>query len=687
MVELKSRPGGEMADTQRSERCSRKALGVRISPWTLTIVTNLRFFLLLGIIAAVGYWRTLQIYPYNYDWDIFLRILHPDAGIWNYTPQQFLESVHRNFAFPVNLIFPVFKFNFPFYFLTGIFTYFLSAVAFYFLLFEVSKNKFLSSVTAIFYLSLGYFSWETIRSIDDLHQFFGALLFIFLTLLFILKHLRTQKLWQYFLSLILFAFASEYYILRTAGLIFLIPATMFLFLKIKKEKRNLLNLAIKFIPLLIIYKIEFSKEGSVPIYETLNIFKNNPSEILFFLNYPATFSNSLIPGYFFNFTQNFPNVFSSNLFLDSVGFGNLEIAWAISGSTILLFLIILARKKWNENKTFSRLLFFSIIWFLINYSIYFVGFADDNFKPSLLLTGSKYITVNIVSSSIILSCLIFMLGKKVQYLTIFLLVAFGLISTNIKITQFVKERDYVRALHKEIKAQTSILPPKPVLFIEYKNSVPYEASKRSEHPNNRIAIYRESGKFISEVNSFEELVDKLKNNKTTINNILSFYVNDRGVQNTTEQTKKILMEQKHTSLSKKKELCDVKTQFNWKDDTTKNFISGYNSTSKWPQNLYYWIVHHNAQILIDQGKSAPVNKISWTNHLKQTSPADYAFFVSNDKKKWTEILSIKNGPLRKEGELVIDTFPSSSNTRYIKMIITRTHSGYSPSILNICPSN
>jgi len=29
------RPGDEMVDMQRSERCARKGLGVRVSPWAL----------------------------------------------------------------------------------------------------------------------------------------------------------------------------------------------------------------------------------------------------------------------------------------------------------------------------------------------------------------------------------------------------------------------------------------------------------------------------------------------------------------------------------------------------------------------------------------------------------------------------------------------------------------------------
>lgn len=87
------------------------------------------------------------------------------------------------------------------------------------------------------------------------------------------------------------------------------------------------------------------------------------------------------------------------------------------------------------------------------------------------------------------------------------------------------------------------------------------------------------------------------------------------------------------------------------------------------------------EIVIDIGKEARIEKLTWINHYHAATPTVYSIYSSNDSANWTKIRGIDNGIRREGGTMVVEDLPAPL-ARFIKMSIYDTYGGrgYPPAI-------
>lgn len=537
--------------------------------------------LLLSVLIALSCWRLLNLYISHDDWDLFFKVIHPESGVWGTGPGPFGSGPYRYFHTVFIILYPFLKFNIPAYFFVGMLIYLFASFAIYLLFLEITENRKLSLFIASIFSSLGLFGSDALMHLQHLYAMFGMMGFSFLTLRFLLRHFKTGNLIFYLLSLILFTFTEEFYVLRGHGLIFVILFGALLFVPFKNKIKDISVFCLKLLPFLYIYNHQYNSGGGGFLTITINYLKSYNGAFASFINFPATFANSLIPDFFTNQIYSLsPRILFFAILFISVqvflvrkinkkiliallvvlvnyifilftkwsvsqpilranGFDNFSGFLAFMGLETGMTIIIIALINYKSNKTVSKILIFGILWFFSQYLGYFIASPAYD----LLSTGHRYMTPEIAGSAMIFASLIFLIKNlKMKYFALIVLIGIFINLLNSEIARNASEINVTRNVYASIVKETPKLPKSPLIFLDYEDDSVLRGRVRDAYPNTAFALFYGFSDRVPSAQSFTALINLLKVGKTSLDNIQTYYIGKTLIENTTAEVRKLLSE-------------------------------------------------------------------------------------------------------------------------------------------------
>lgn len=552
----------------------------------------LSLVILLAMIVVIAYGQMINLYFWTDDWDLMLKVIHPELGLWGMYPGWFGSGPYRYLHTPFLPLFPLFKLNAGPYFAVAILIYFITTICVYLLFLELTHQKrSLSIVCALIFASLGYIGSYTMFHISNSYQNLGAVFFMTLTLLFLARHYRTRNYLIYLLSILFFYFSLEFENLRSHGLIFLVFGLMLLYEKWKFNIWNIMFNFAKFIPFFIIYKILYSSTlaagGSTSVGSFFRVMTRDKPFAYFTFPF-GSFSNVIIPD---NITKSIfqllqvifksisPELFLVALFTITVTFFiykkkqtksiywlfiifefiyYLFNQWAFSqsvlfdfkmtdrftsmlGATLLFSFLLVSLHLWRLNNRISRLILFGIILIFGNYIGYFVGIPALSF----LITTDRYLTPSTVGTALVLGAIFSIVRyKKISLFPVLTAIycLYLIIMMNVTIFDVVSNVSIpTKKFYETVKKITPAISPKAILLLDFESDPSLRYAINSTFPNTAFALLGGFDHRITSVYSLNEFLYNVKNGNAKIKNLLSYYINSKNVVNTSEQIQNLLL--------------------------------------------------------------------------------------------------------------------------------------------------
>ena len=119
----------------------------------------------------------------------------------------------------------------------------------------------------------------------------------------------------------------------------------------------------------------------------------------------------------------------------------------------------------------------------------------------------------------------------------------------------------------------------------------------------------------------------------------------------------------------------------WQYQKIDNILDNDINTS-WRGDRLYWHDNLKDAVTVDLGKNKRVSKIIWVNWNHYWTPTSYTIEVSLNNQVWMVVKKVENAKERKDGEVVIEEFPSVL-ARYVRMNLSKTVTDDSPAIAEI----
>ncbi|MBI2613589.1 MAG: discoidin domain-containing protein [Candidatus Levybacteria bacterium] len=543
-------------------------------------------FLALVVVAAL--WQVSNLYFWTDDWDLFLRITHPNLELWGMKPGWFGSGPYRYLPTPFMPFFPIFGLNPTPYFIGSIFVYFIATVSVFLLFLEITRKRSLAIGAAAIYGASGYIGSYTIFHLSNSYQNLGAVIFTTLTLWILAKHYKTNNILYYLLSIFLFYASLEIENLRAHGLIFLVLGLTILFARWEKSIGNILLNLVKLIPFVLVYRNLYSATLGSGHTTTVGAFfytMGRDKLYAYFINPFASFSNVIIPDNITKFIYSFfgklpgnpvPEIILILLFtlatlfivfknksLVQKYFGLILIAteiayfffnkWAIKqpilsnleihagftsmlGMTLLLSLLLVSFRLWkNRENILSRVLLFGVVLIFGHYIGYFVGVPGYSY----LITTDRYLTPSAVGTALILGTLFYVIKfKKIAFFPIFVFFysAYLIILMNIAAYQTVNDVSKpTRRIYDNIRKITPSIPKNSVLLLNIENTSNLRYLVGSSFPSTAFALFYGFPNRVPAVRSFDEYLYDVKMGKMKLDDLQSFYIDQWKIIDTTKE--------------------------------------------------------------------------------------------------------------------------------------------------------
>lgn len=119
----------------------------------------------------------------------------------------------------------------------------------------------------------------------------------------------------------------------------------------------------------------------------------------------------------------------------------------------------------------------------------------------------------------------------------------------------------------------------------------------------------------------------------------------------------------------------------WQYEKVGNILDNDTNTF-WRGDRLYWYDNHKEAVTVDLGKNKRISKIIWVNPNHYWTPISYTIETSLDNQTWTVVKNVEEASERKDGELVIEKFPSTL-ARYVRMNFSKTVTDDSPAIAEL----
>lgn len=550
-------------------------------------------FLALVVIAAL--WQISNVYFWTDDWDLFLRVTHPNLELWGMKPGWFGSGPYRYLHTPFMPFFPIFGLNPTPYFIGSIFVYFIATVSVFLLFLEITRKKSLAIGAAAIYASSGYIGSYTIFHLSNSYQNLGAVIFTTLTLWLLAKYYRTNNVLYYLLSIFLFYASLEIENLRAHGLIFLVFGLTILFAKWKKSLGNiLLNLA-KLIPFVLVYRQLYSATLGSGQTTTVGAFfytMGRDKVFAYFINPFASFSNVIIPDNITKFVYNFfgnskniiiPEVFLVLIFISFalfITFKNKNVLgkylvgllicievlyfifnrWAIGqpilsnleahagftsilGMTMLLSFLLISFQLWvGKKEGFSKLILFGIVLIFGHYIGYFIGIPSYSY----LITTDRYLTPSVVGTALVLGTLFYIIKINRLKVNLFFILcfAYGLYLVFLmNVASYTTVQDVskpTKRIYDTIRKITPDIPRNSILLLDIEHGSNLRYLVGSSFPSTAFALFYGFPNRVASVRSFGEYLYNVKMGQMKLDDLLSFYIGQWKVVDTSHDIKSLL---------------------------------------------------------------------------------------------------------------------------------------------------
>lgn len=499
---------------------------------------------LLAAVVIASYWRVVTLYFWVDDWDLFLKVTHPELGLWGMSPGLFGDGPYRYLHTPFMLLYPLFGLEASYYFAVGTVLYFLASVTLYYLLLVVSQSKKIALVSSLFFASMGYVGSYTMTHLSNSYQMVGTLVMTNVSLYALALFYTRKRLVYYGASIILFWATTEFFFIRAHGIVFLFVAFPFIFF-LKKNKeflRNIFLFTIQAIPFIFIFhrmykQVYHVSQGNATAMNSFISNMSRPEHWSFFLHPFGSFGNALIPDILIARLYTYINTFTAQPYslTDTLNF-----VGAVLLCASLLYGVILARKGHAAS---SRILFFGVFWFFAYYLGYFISSPRD----SLLTTIHRYLTTSTPGIAMIAGILVTSMTLKIRrvsfypVLTYIIIFAYILLSNNNLATISKSFSMPTRRFYEELIRETPQLSSNPVILFDFENDPALKYQIQSSFPATAIALFYEYDTRVPVYHALEDVVKNIDTVSDSLDNLHTFYISHTGIEDTTVLTREILL--------------------------------------------------------------------------------------------------------------------------------------------------
>lgn len=417
--------------------------------------------LLLAVFGIAFFHEVFRMEFWKDDYAILCNIQHachsnlqiPENLKYFVWPYQHFASMHAP-------LYSAFKLN-PFgYFAVGFLALFISAVIFYFLVYELFSKKSLAFIASLIYLSSPIGVDNTFMMVTFLTGYLLPALFL-TTLLFLYKYYKKRKLGYYLISLSTLFVAFEFLPNRSFYLPLII--LIFEFIYFQKKKDSVRKFLLRQLVLVIAF-IYFFYISPHMIYQSERIPNNLFDDIVnykLFLNPVLTSVNMIYGGLAYFFSGNFSFFYS-------------RIGW-ISGISILIITIIcfvyfVLRSKKSEQHII-KIFFFALIY------LYLTALAFYDFSQREISTASfRYLLPALPAYSLLIIS-IYIFATKINYgknyifrsiplLLITIIISINIITTQFYIVDFNSRAPYTRQFIEQLNKYIPKLPKNAVIYFK-----------------------------------------------------------------------------------------------------------------------------------------------------------------------------------------------------------------------------
>lgn len=749
--------------------------------------SSLLWVIAVIIVVLISYGQTLRMYFWQDDFALLFKLQHLEApagsfgsGIIGSGPYKYLISFFVPF-------FPLFKLNaFP-YFLVGFLSYLLVTLVFYLFASEIFSDK-KAGYFATLIFAAGYVGSEIMFRIANSWQTNLGLILAVSSFIFYLKYCRDNtRRYLYLISFGLYLAAVEFVFVRSHALVM---AYIFFDLFANRKKlsfKNLILLAVRQIPFLLVFYLRYIKGetmGSAGLIVIIKDILAGKFQVL--ASFFATMGNSFFPdvlqGKFISLVHirlnfcyllffliiswislsffkagkklKFSAAFLMVLaYLINKSFIAKGMYWYrsydayLSGATGFCFLILflaIAFSLFPRAKRLAQAIIIGLVILSSQIFSYYIKYPDAIFS-----TTHRYLSYSLIGYSLLwgsVAYAFFQRLKKRNLIPYFVLGGILLINLGLGF-KYQKNLVEVRSkptrdFYLKLQSYVPAIKKGALFYFDIKNEPLYRQqfynffSVGSMPDSTAIAVFYGVDRYdLSLFTDQNELLQNIRDNKTNIGHLYSFYYDENGLNDMTQRTREVLaipsknsnladidkifpfmplslsfqakiipditnivypysfVNKKTPLFSKNKRYLmldylnsrseyyrNVKTKSlsQWKYQEL-TYLTDNNLETSWRGHRIYWNDNEHEQVFLDLGQVRSVGKLIWVNWNHTLTPTKYTLEVSNDEKNWEVIKKVTDGPERKDGEMVVEDFPAEY-VRFIKMDITATTSNDAPAI-------
>lgn len=486
-------------------------------------------FIILAIAVLFSLGKTLQYYFFTDDYALLYHLQHNYSYGW---PYQYLVNI---FSIP----FRFFGINPEGYFALGIFTFYLTVLADYFLMLLLTRSKLTALLSALIfstaYIGIDHFGL-IISSTDNISN-----LNICLTLIFFILWLDRKKIKYYFISLLWFWFSIVLLPIRAFPLVLFVPIVgIVLTVKIHRSVLSikfLISRIIAFLPFLIIAYSNgiFSYGQKAAVTSVIPNFSNY--KILELLNYNSIQEIFAILGRFI-LLKPFLNLFGPVLSPPYYLFG-------IILFILCVLVVILAFKNYERLGRSLLIVFLMTIAGYIGYW-FLLPIFDSNGEVN------RYLSTSFLGYSAVFPIVSYIIFKKISIIPkigklgflIFipvLIIMFTMISLSRNFEENnIRERSVpAKDFFKQLKSYLPSISGKNVFYFDYADHYPVAPrfgniilGAYMPKETNFAVFYRVPLETIKIVDNIDALTTTLKNKEVDINHTHTFYYDEQGLHQT-----------------------------------------------------------------------------------------------------------------------------------------------------------
>lgn len=527
----------------------------KYSPSFFTKLTKLRYILpILLLTCFLAYGLSLDMYFWKDDFALMIKAQHPEEPVGFFGPGLKGDGAYRYITIPFTLLYPHLGLNAWAYFLIGILLYFAAATGLFILALEIFEDRFKAFLTA-FIFSSGFIGGDSIYGLTNSYQTSWVIFLLTICLTLFIKSFKSHNLGLYVLSVFAFAISLETGFIRAHGFFLIILSAVFLYVD-RIEFRKIAAFFLKIIPFFLVFKHFYL--NSDPVRTGLSQFNMSleSGKYEYFFNPLITYVNVFLSTPVIKWSLNTVNrAIGRNIDADKYQLVLLFVF--LLGLGLLIGFLLLKKKLTNINSQNRRNL--SILFFSLSLTAgSFIGVFYIGAASTYLESTHRYLTTALIGISFFWVSFFSLLFSFLKHKAVnhALLIA---VST-IVLAHLVLGNSYAL---ESIKNRTE---PQKEFFVQLKKEIPviskntflyFEVSNKN-NSNGKFGNIFGAGSVggspeitmhydgvdrydvFTTIADFKDFLQKLKENKGTIENSYAFYFDDNKLINKTLQLREIL---------------------------------------------------------------------------------------------------------------------------------------------------